>query len=125
MALRIVREEVYLPLPMGKGAVLGIAGEKEHSVPIAEICVSEDVLYELKGLGKKSVARGLVIQYGDTHDIADATEVHDRARVTYSVLCGLSTKNGVQYLHLRHIEPVNFGLYWEGGKFYQHETKKE
>lgn len=112
MALRIVREEVYLPLPMGKGAVLDMAGEKEYFVPIAEINAPEDVLDELKGLGKRAAARGLVIQYGGS-------------RVAYSVLCGLSSRNGVQHLHLRHVEPVNFGLYWEGGKFYQHETKKE
>ena len=125
MALRIVREEVYLPLPMGKGAVLDMAGEKEYFVPIEEINAPEYVLDELKGLGKRAAARGLVIQCSDTNDTADATEVHGESRVAYSVLCGLSTRNGVQHLHLRHVEPVNFGLYWEGGKFYQHETKKE
>lgn len=125
MALRIAREEVYLPLPMGKGAVSDIEGKREYFVPIAEIYAPQGALNELKGLGKRAVARGLVIQCCDTNDTARATEVYGGSRVAYSVLCGLATKKGIQYLHLRHIVPVDFGLYWEGGKFYQLETKKE
>ena len=124
MALRIPREEYYLPLPMNGEHVRSMVGVKDYFVPVTETCIPDWVLNELRGMGNRSVANGLVVEYNGI-DKPDENEDDGIYRVAFSVHCGLTTKNGVLNVHLFHITPVKFGLCWVKGKFYQHGENEE
>ena len=120
MSLRIAREEVYELLPISIDHVISMQGQKNYYLPVAETNIPDWVLNELKEMGSKAAARGLVI-IDSGIDSTGAPTVKGGFNVAYSVLCGLSMKNGVQHICFSHIEPVDFNLYWKSGKFYQQE----
>ena len=124
MALRIAREEYYLPLPMRIEQIRSMDGVKDCFVPVAETSVPDWVLEELRGMGNRAIANGLVVEYNGIEK-PDENGVEGVHRVAYSVQCGLATKNGVSNLHLIHIVPVKFALCWVKGKFYQHGEDEE
>ena len=124
MALRIPREEYYLPLPMNGEHVRSMVGVKDYFVPVTETCIPDWVLNELRGMGNRSVANGLVVEYNGI-DKPDENEDDGIYHVAFSVHCVLTTKNGVPNVHLLHITPVKFGLCWVKGKFYQHGEKRK
>ena len=124
MALRIAREEYYLPLPMDSERVRSMDGVKDCFVPVAETRVQDWVLDELKGMGNRAIANGLVVEYNGMGK-PDENGVEGSHRVAYSVQCGMAAKNGVSYLHLLRIVPVKFGLCWVKGKFYQYKEDEE
>ena len=124
MALRIAREEVYLPLPVDGEHIQAMRGMKEYMVPIAETGIPKYVIDEFMEIGNKSIARGLVIQSYDIDESGTSIEKIG-LDVVYCVRCGLAMRNGVPYLHMSHIEPLDFGLWWKEGKFYQHENRKD
>ena len=120
MALRIAREEVYELLPISIDHAISMQGQKDYSIPVAETNIPDWVLNELKEMGSKAAARGLVI-IDSGIDSTGAPTIKGGFNVAYSVLCGLSMKNGVQHICFSHIESVDFNLYWKSGKFYQQE----
>lgn len=119
MALRIAREEIYLPLPMGVGHVVSMYGKKTYLVPVEETRVPEWILVNLKDIGQKAAVRGLVIV--DNCNINDLGRqiFEDGFNVVYSVWCGLTIRSGVTYLRFEHIIAVDFDLCWKDGKCYQ------
>ena len=123
MALRIAREIVYLPLVIDGEHIQAMRGMKEYMVPIAETFTPKYVIDELMEIGNKSIARGLVIQNCNI-DEASASIEKIGLDVIYCVRCGLAMRNGVPHLRMSHIEPLDFGLCWKEGKFYQHETER-
>lgn len=124
MSLRIVREEFYLLLPISIDNAISMQGQKNYSVPVAETKIPDWVLNELKEIGAKAAARGLVI-IDSSIDSSGALTVKGGCNVAYSVFCGLFMKNGVQHIRFSHIETVDFNLYWKDGKFYQQVKLKE
>ena len=124
MALRIAREEIYLPLPIDSEHIEAMQGKREYFVPVAETSIPKNVIDELMEIGNKAIARGLVIQNCDIDD-SDTSAENIGLDVIYYVRCGLVMRNGVSYLRMSHIEPLNFGLKWKEGKFYQYENRKE
>ena len=123
MSLRIAREDVYLLLPISIGHAISMWGQKSYSVPISETNVPDWVLDELKAIGSKAVARGLVIIDSDI-DRSGVPTIKSGFNAAYSVSCGLSMKDGVQCIHFSHIETVDFNLCWNSGKFYQIDEPK-
>lgn len=121
MALRIAREEVYLPLPMDSEQVWMLRGATECFMPIEETCTPKWVLDELVELGSRGSA-GLIIEDNSIY-LSNAEAKETDHRVVYSVQCRLTKQDGIQYLHLHHIVPVYLDLYWEGGKCYQREDR--
>ena len=120
MSLRIAREEVYLLLPISIDHAISMQGQKNYSLPVEETNIPVWVLTELKEIGSRTDARGLVI-IDSGIDSTGVPTVKGGFNVAYSVWCGLSMKNGVRHIRFRHIEPVDFNLYWKAGKFYQQE----
>lgn len=124
MALRIVRENVYLPLPMGSGCIQSMKVAKDCFVSVDETLIPKWVLDELTELGSRAAARGLVIE--DDGDASNVETVEIGNRVAYSVRCRLVKRNEVQQIHLSHIEPVDFCLCWgKDGKCYLPENAYE
>ena len=124
MALRIAREEYYLPLPMSGDHWQTIEEAKECLVPTSETQIPEWVLEELAGLGKRCAARGLVV-FMDSDETGESGQSKSTGHVEFSVMCGLVTDNGVQNIRMTHIEPVDFNLIYTDGKFYQVDTDDE
>ena len=124
MSLRIAREEVYLPLPISIEHAMSLQGRKDYLVPVEETRIQERVLSELKEIGAKAAAIGLVFIDSDI-DESGAPTVEGGFGVAYSVLCGLAMKNGAPHIRMSHITPVDFNLCWKAGKFYQQENPKE
>ena len=124
MSLRIAREEFYLLLPLSIDHAISMQGQKNYTVPIAETNIPDWVLNELKEIGAKAAARGLVIIDSGV-DSSGVPTVKGGFYVAYSVFCCLGMKNGVQQIRLSRIEPVDFNLYWKDGNFYQQDEPKE
>lgn len=124
MSLRIAREEVYLPLPISIDHAMSIKGKKDYLVPVDETRIPEWVLNELREIGAKATARGLVFIDSDIDEFGAPT-VEGGFGVAYSVLCGLAMKNGAPHIRMSRITPVDFNLCWKAGKFYQQEKKRE
>ena len=118
MSLRIAREEVYLPLPISIEHAMSMQGRKDYFVPVEETRIQERVLNELREIGAKAAARGLVFIDSDI-DESGVPTVEGGFGVAYSVLCGLAMKNGTQQIQMSRITPVDFNLCWKAGKFYQ------
>ena len=124
MALRIEREEYYIPLPLNSQHIRSMDGVEEYFVSVSETSISACVVDELKELGSKVSVGGLVVEYNGMEK-PDVNGVEGTHRVVYSIRCGLAMKSGVLHLHLTHIEPLTFGLFWEDGKFFQEEDEDE
>ena len=120
MSLRIAREEYYFPLPMDSEQVWMLRGSTECFMPLEETFILDWVLRELSELGSRGSAPGLIIEDNSMY-LQNAEVKESEHRVAYSVRCGIAKKDGVSYLHLSHIEPVSFGLYWIDGKCCQRE----
>ena len=123
MSLRIAREEVYLPLPISIEHAMSMYGRKDYLVPLEETRIPEWVLNELREIGVKTAARGLVFIDSGIEGSGVPT-VEGGFGVAYSVLCGLAMKNGAQHIRMSRIMLVDFNLCWKAGKFYQQENPK-
>ena len=118
MALRIAREEVYVLVAVTIDHAMLMQGQKNYSLPLTETRISDCDLDELKRIGSKGAASGLLMMDGNIGSLGTPT-IEGGFNIAYSVVCGLAMKNGVQHIRLSHIEPINFDLYWKDGKVYQ------
>ena len=62
MSLRIVREKIYVPLPIGIDKVLRFYGGQSVAIPLNGVCMSEDDLLPLR---HGAMLRGLVVVEND------------------------------------------------------------
>jgi len=118
MALRIAREGVYVLVAVTIDHAMLMQGQRDYSLPLAETRISDWDLDELKMIGCKGAARGLLMMDGNIGSLGAPT-IEGGFNIAYSVVCGLAMENGVQHIRLSHIEPINFDLYWKDGKVCQ------
>ena len=74
MSIRIRREAMYMPLPMGVMCISVLKGKTDYSVPISDVKLSQTDLMVLRQQ-KKGCIKGLVIQLPDPENVVGNIEV--------------------------------------------------
>lgn len=113
MSLRIVREEVYLPLVVDEKHISAMHGGKSYTMPLADVWLTEHSEEELRSIEKGEAARCLIIKYDNDRSDFDDLDV------VYSGCCVITTKGDTEHLHVMQIDSIKLDLCLKGGRIYQ------
>ena len=129
MAVRIRREEKYIPLPVSMKHILAMKGKENYSVPLEDVCMSQEAFMSneelpiaLLGLANGITLKCLVVQLGDEKSCGAEDVWTNCAR--YCADCRMCEMDAMKQFKLSRIENVNFRLRWKHGKFYPVGDKK-
>lgn len=135
MSLRLVREKMYIPLPMGIDDVFKIYAKSSYSLPVKEMNLTEAALLFLC-LGAKNRLRGLIVvddnpltlELSDTISLASKKICREMGltneMIRHLVGCALISvryevrqRNKEYWLDMDDFKYLDFALCWHKGKF--------
>ena len=133
MSLRIVREKLYVPLPIGVDSVLDLYGKQSSSIPLEDVHLPEDYL-PLLHLGvmerclvvvennlSSSELEDAVSKFNECHDgkemlTVELAEYLDKC-VVLSSRYKLRTSGEDCWIDMDNLKYLDFVLCWHKGRF--------